>query len=79
MPIIIQKKHLKKRLRAAQDQELLEVMEKLIDKDREKFFLNLAQAGVKLPYDFDIDQLKKYQQQDDPMNAMTRQIKAFQE
>lgn len=54
-------------------------MEKLIDKDSENFFLSLAQKGVKLPYDFDIDQLKKDQHQDDPMHIMTRQVKAFQE
>lgn len=58
--------------RVSQDIDFLEVMEKLIDRDSENFFLNLAQKGVKLPNDFNIDQLKKDHQQDGPMNVMTR-------
>lgn len=33
-------------------------MEKVIDKDREKYFLQLAQQDVKLPSNFDISKLK---------------------
>lgn len=43
---------------AQQDPKFHKFMEKFLEKDGEKYFFMLANQGVKLPNDFDVNQLK---------------------
>lgn len=44
---------------ATQDPLFLEVMDKLLERDKERHFLNLAQLRVKIPHDYNTSTLKK--------------------
>lgn len=51
-------------------------MEKVLEMDKEKYFLMLAHQGVKLPHDFDVTQLKQRKRiseiQNDTNDTQTR-------
>lgn len=54
------------------------LMEKAMDLDREKHFMDLAQKGLKLPRDFDVNQLKAPEVEESTLDIMNKQFKAFQ-
>lgn len=58
-------------LDASQDPKFQKLMEKVMEKEKEKYFLHLAHQGLKLPSDFDISKLKTNIRNNDDTNTNT--------
>lgn len=62
-----------------QDEMLHKIVEKVIEVDKDKYLLLLAQLGVKLSHDFDVSQLKSKEDERNPIASLMKQIKSLQQ
>lgn len=57
--------------------ELVDIMEKILERHKEHYFLLLAQKGAKLPPKFHVTNLKR-DQEESPLDVVTQKLQDLQ-
>lgn len=60
-----------------QNPELVDIMEKILEKHKERYILTLTQQGGKFPSDFDVTNLK-WDEEESPLDVVTQKLQDLQ-
>lgn len=60
-----------------QDPKLVDIMDKILEKNKEHYILTLAQQGAKLSFDFDVTNLK-WNEEESPLDIVTQKLQDLQ-